>query len=76
MALPDGSRASRHGFVAAASAPAGLAGADRDTFAAAGYFRAGTDLAASASWERDRDLCYALHLEGAECAYLSGDVGG
>nr|QDA77046.1 protein kinase [Jahnella sp. MSr9139] len=41
--------------------------------AAADYFRAGMELLGDAGWERDRDLCFALHIEGAECAYLSGD---
>ncbi|HZF50889.1 MAG TPA: AAA family ATPase [Polyangiaceae bacterium] len=42
--------------------------------AAAGYLRSGIALLREADWETDYDTCLALHLEGAECAYLSGDV--
>lgn len=43
--------------------------------AAAGYFAAGLSLLGDAGWESAYDLCFALHVEGAESAYLSGAPG-
>jgi anti-anti-sigma factor len=40
--------------------------------AAADYFSAGIDLLGDAGWTREDDLCFTLHVECAECAYLSG----
>ncbi|XYI02389.1 AAA family ATPase [Sorangium sp. So ce1128] len=40
--------------------------------AAADYFSAGIDFLGAEGWERDHELCFHLHLEGAECTYLSG----
>src|SRR5215510_5008972 len=36
------------------------------------YFQAGCDLLAEGHWDVDYDLAFALHLEVAECEYLSG----
>jgi predicted ATPase/GAF domain-containing protein/anti-anti-sigma regulatory factor/tRNA A-37 threonylcarbamoyl transferase component Bud32 len=40
--------------------------------AAAGYFSAGVALLGDEGWERAYGVCFALHAEGAECAYMSG----
>lgn len=42
--------------------------------AAADYLRAGVALLDDADWESSYDLSLALHMECAECDYLSGDV--
>jgi predicted ATPase/GAF domain-containing protein/tRNA A-37 threonylcarbamoyl transferase component Bud32 len=42
--------------------------------AAAGYLHAGIALLREVDWETDYETLFGLHLEGAECAYLSGDV--
>jgi predicted ATPase/GAF domain-containing protein/anti-anti-sigma regulatory factor/tRNA A-37 threonylcarbamoyl transferase component Bud32 len=42
--------------------------------AASDYFSAGAALLREEDWERERDLCFALYVEGAECAYLDGDA--
>ncbi|WP_437939053.1 trifunctional serine/threonine-protein kinase/ATP-binding protein/sensor histidine kinase [Sorangium sp. So ce341] len=39
---------------------------------AAGYFGAGVSLVDEAGWEQDHELAFALHLEGADCEFLSG----
>jgi predicted ATPase/GAF domain-containing protein/tRNA A-37 threonylcarbamoyl transferase component Bud32 len=39
---------------------------------AADHFAAGIELLGLEGWERDYPLCFSLHAEGAECAYLSG----
>src|SRR5262249_29910959 len=36
------------------------------------YFKAGIDLLTEAHWDMDYALLFALHLEAAECEYLSG----
>ncbi|WP_438003363.1 AAA family ATPase [Sorangium sp. So ce321] len=41
---------------------------------AAAYFAAGLELLAERAWERDYALCFELHIEGAECAFLSGAI--
>jgi predicted ATPase/GAF domain-containing protein/tRNA A-37 threonylcarbamoyl transferase component Bud32 len=41
--------------------------------AAAGYFDAGAALLGDAGWESAYELCFALHLESVECAFLSGE---
>jgi predicted ATPase/GAF domain-containing protein/anti-anti-sigma regulatory factor len=40
--------------------------------AAAGYFGAGVSMLSEASWETERALCLALHMEQAECESLTG----
>jgi predicted ATPase/GAF domain-containing protein len=40
---------------------------------ASDYFRAGLGLLHETDWESDYDLSFALHVDGAECAYLAGD---
>ncbi|AUX27424.1 serine/threonine protein kinase [Sorangium cellulosum] len=42
--------------------------------AAAAFFAAGAALLCEESWESRHELAWALHAEGAECAYLSGDI--
>jgi predicted ATPase/GAF domain-containing protein/tRNA A-37 threonylcarbamoyl transferase component Bud32 len=44
--------------------------------AAADYLRAGIALLGDAGWESAYELSLALHMEAAECDYLSGDVEG
>ena len=39
--------------------------------AAAGYFDAGAALLGDAGWESAYELCFALHVESVECAFLS-----
>jgi predicted ATPase/GAF domain-containing protein/tRNA A-37 threonylcarbamoyl transferase component Bud32 len=39
---------------------------------AAGYFEAGLRLLGASGWDRAYELAFALHLEGAACAYLGG----
>ncbi|WP_437999498.1 AAA family ATPase [Sorangium sp. So ce185] len=39
---------------------------------AAGYFGAGVSLVDDEGWEQDYELAFALHLEGADCGFLSG----
>jgi predicted ATPase len=41
---------------------------------AAESLAAGMSLLGSEGWERDYQLCFDLHIEGAECAYLSGAI--
>lgn len=40
--------------------------------AAFAHFEAGVSLLGKSGWEDHYDLCFALHVEGAESAYLSG----
>lgn len=42
--------------------------------AAAENLATGIDLLGSEDWERDHELCFNLHIEGAECGYLSGAI--
>ncbi|XYH98762.1 AAA family ATPase [Sorangium sp. So ce1128] len=42
--------------------------------AAAENFTAGIRLLGCDGWERDYELCFGLHIEGAECGYLSGAI--
>jgi predicted ATPase/GAF domain-containing protein len=37
-------------------------------------FTAGIELLGPQGWDRDYALCFSLHNEGAECAYLSGAI--
>ncbi|WP_080681983.1 ATP-binding protein [Sorangium cellulosum] len=39
---------------------------------AAGYFGAGVSLVDEEGWAQDHELAFALHLEGADCEFLSG----
>ena len=41
--------------------------------AAAGYFDAGAALLGDAGWESAYELCFTLHAERVECAFLSGE---
>ena len=43
-----------------------------DHAAAAGYLEAGRSVLPAGAWEAAHELVFALHAEGAECAYLSG----
>jgi predicted ATPase/GAF domain-containing protein/tRNA A-37 threonylcarbamoyl transferase component Bud32 len=42
--------------------------------AAADYFRAGLSLLRDSDWETDFELCFSLHVEGAESEYLADDI--
>lgn len=42
--------------------------------AAAAHLAAGRALLGEGGWERDRELCFALHIEGAEHEYLNGQA--